>query len=472
MNKTKILIVGGTFDREGGRSSGLVRSIIEGLHYTNAFDIAAVNGGTVSELHDEILPFVTDYQIVFWFANVSNDEVKLRDVKAINPKVILVTSKRNDNNKYTFAELISRSLAIKANLTVEFSRQDDKFNMMLFDPLGNVFYDGLEVADLCAAMAERLKKLITFTRVPTIQETELERPEVPNESEFFNFAHSCADIFHNLIQPAKGTERFLGNMSFRCQNGFPSFRGENGIIFVSKRNVDKSDIEAESFVPTFLDENTNVKYFGDNKPSVDTPVQLRLYKLFPWANYMLHAHCYVDTDGIPGAMMLRTNNPVPCGALEEVQEIFKIIPKLITDVEGTVHMFNKNAPRLLAINLVGHGCILIAKDVEILKELQKHRDNCFIKRPMPETAGDYEIARLTRYDLSPWTKEQLVDLLDDYPNLLEMPEVELNKLATDLFREAQGYIERGTSLENDSNAIIAYSLAKYRNVKPADSNKF
>lgn len=37
-----------------------------------------------------------------------------------------------------------------------------------------------------------------------------------------------------------------------------------------------------------------------------------------------------------------------------------------------------------AINLAGHGCILIAKDVEILKELQKHRDNCFIARQMPE----------------------------------------------------------------------------------------
>ena len=381
MTKTKILIVGGTFDREGGSSSGLVRSIIEGLHYTNAFDIAAVNGGTVSELHDEILPFVTDYQIVFWFANVSNDEVKLRDVKAINPKVILVTSKRNDDNKYTFAELISRSLAIKANLTIEFSKQDDKFNMMLFDPLGNVFYDGLEVTNLCTAMTERLKKLITFTRVPTIQETELERPEVPNESEFFNFAHSCADIFHNLIRPARGTERFLGNMSFRCQNGFPSFRGDNGIIYVSRRNVDKSDIGATSFVPTYLDDTNTVRYFGENKPSVDTPVQLRLYKYFPWANYMIHAHCYVDTSEILYALPARTINPVPCGALEEVEEIVNAYVKSSAILWEPWH---KEPPRLLAINLVGHGCILIAKDIEILKELQKHKDNCFVQRPTPE----------------------------------------------------------------------------------------
>lgn len=378
--KTKILIVGGTFDREEGRSSGLVRSIIECIHNTHEFDIAAVNGGTVSDLHDNILPTVTDYQVVLWFANVSNDEVKLRDVKAVNPKCILVTSKRNDGGRYTFAELISKALAIKANLTIEFSKDPDGlFNMMLFDPLGNVFYNGFMVSDMCAAMTTRIKQLLTFTRVPTIQDTEHEVPEVPEETEFFDFAHSCADIFHNLIRPAKGTERFLGNMSFRCQNGFPSFRGEDGIIYVSRRNVDKSDINAASFVPTYLDEENNTRYFGEAKPSVDTPVQLRLYKFFPWANYMLHAHCYVDTTVVgPDAVRLQTFNPVPCGALEETTEIYKAIP-------GTIAYLNNNPPRLLAINLVGHGCILIARDVAILKELQKYKDNCFVARPTPET---------------------------------------------------------------------------------------
>ena len=379
--KTKVLIVGGTFDNDGGRPSGLINSIIEGIHYTNEFDIAAVNGGTVFDLHDNILPTVTDYQVVLWFANVSNDEVKLRDVKAINPKVILITSKRNDDGKYTFAELISRALAIKANLTIEFSKDPDGlFNMMLFDPLGNVFYDGFVVSDMCVAMTNRIKQLLTFTRVPSIQDTEHEVPEIPEETEFFDFAHSCADIFHNLIRPAKGTERFLGNMSFRCQNGFPSFRGEDGVIYVSRRNVDKSDINVTSFVPTYLDDTETVRYFGVNKPSVDTPVQLRLYKLFPWANYMIHAHCYVDTAGMSDAILCTTKLPVPCGALEEVEEIlaaYVTVGFFLTD-EVSV------PPRLLAVNLAGHGCILIARDVAILKELQKHKDNCFVARPTPE----------------------------------------------------------------------------------------
>jgi hypothetical protein len=375
----KVLFVGGTFDTEGGRPSKLIDSMYKEIAGTSGYEVTLYNGGQVADLRNNIFPSVVEYKVVLWFANVSNDEDKLRDVKALNPKAILITSKRNDNNKYTFAELISRALAIKANLTIEFSKEEDKlFNMMLFDPLGNVFYDGFDVAELCDRLLCRTNQLLHFTRVPTVQEVLPPVPEVPKETEFFEFAHNCADIFHNLIRPAKGTERFLGNMSFRCQNGFPSFRGENGIIYVSRRNVDKSDIKAASFVPVYLDEWNTTKYYGENKPSVDTPVQLRLYKLFPWANYMLHAHCYVDTTGIPDTLMLRTLSPVPCGALEEVGEIYQVIPG------DSISDFNEQAPRLLVINLRGHGCILIAKDVEIFKELQKHKDNCFVQRTMPE----------------------------------------------------------------------------------------
>jgi hypothetical protein len=99
---------------------------------------------------------------------------------------------------------------------------------------------------------------------------------------------------------------------------------------------------------------------------------------------MLHAHCYVDTTGIQNTQMLSTTSPVPCGALEEVTEIYNIIPRTINDMPGTVQLFNKNAPGLLAINLKGHGCILIAKDVDILSELQKCKNNCFVQRPIPE----------------------------------------------------------------------------------------
>lgn len=370
----KLLFVGGNFDKENGRPSRLIEKIYLELLKYPALKTALRNGGNIKELHNEILPSVIDYDIVMWFANVSNDEIKIRDVKAINPKTILINSKRNDNNKYTFSELISKSLSVKANLTIEFSKEDRAFNMMLFDPLGNVFYNGVEYEKMASALISRTLELLRFTRVPSFRNTESQAPKVPAETDFFNFAHECAEIFHNLIRPSKGTERFLGNMSFRCQNGFPSFRGDNGIIYVSRRNVEKSNIDENSFVPTYLDANESVWYFGEHKPSVDTPIQLRLYKLFPWANYMLHAHCFVDVAPQPNIMVYSTAHPIPCGALEEVSEIIETV----SDIQA----INNNPPNLIAINLAGHGCILIASDISAFNHL-KGNNNSFIEREIP-----------------------------------------------------------------------------------------
>ena len=371
----KILIVGGNFD-ETGRPSGLISKITSHLikiSKEKGFYLEFFNGGTFDFLKDSVLPSVKSYDIVLWGANVPNEYEKIRNVKEINPKAILVSTKRN-NNEYGFAELVSRALAQKSNLVLEFNKIEDLFKMRIFDPLGNVYYDGFEVEEMAEALMDRALKLTTFTRIPSIQESG-EAPAVPDEEEFFAFARECSDIFHNLIKPAENTQRFLGNMSFRCQNGFPSFK-KDGIIYVSRRNVDKRFIEASSFVPTFKGEDGSVRYYGDNKPSVDTPVQHRLYELFPEANYMIHAHCYFDY-----TKALCTTNPVPCGAIEEVEEIVKTVKKnnLTFDDNG-----------LLAINLRGHGCILFAKDVKTFTNLISKKDNSFVKRVLPEYCGRRE----------------------------------------------------------------------------------
>ena len=141
--------------------------------------------------------------------------------------------------------------------------------------------------------------------------------------------------------------------------------------------LNKSDINEKSFVPTYLDENETVKYFGEAKPSVDTPVQLRLYNIFPWANYMLHAHCFTAIDcNTEGFAMYKTKHPVPCGAIEEVAEI--------CDAIGDVEELNCSNPRLVAINLVGHGCILMANNVAAFEELSYEKDKSFVARKMPE----------------------------------------------------------------------------------------
>ena len=379
MSKKRVLIVGGTFDAEGGKPSGLINKIYIEAIKRNDIDITYYNGGYVSYLHNNIIERCKENDITLWMPNVSNTEEKVRNIKEINPKTILISSKRNDDNKYSFAELISRALAMKSNLVIEFSKvSDKKFNMMVFDPLGNEFFKGTNIEKMVKALFDRAIKLTTFTRKPTFKVENAESiPTVPDEEEFFKFARGCSDIFHNLINPSKGTTRFLGNMSFRCQNGFPSFRGENGLIFVSKRNVDKSEITKESFVPCYLNENDDVMYYGDNKPSVDTPIQLRLYKMYPWMNFMIHAHCYVDTPyNVFNARNSFTYNPVPCGALEEVDEIAWTIGNEVGDEEEPADF--------IAVNLIGHGCLLMAKDVSTFTKLMEHKNNCFVKRPMPE----------------------------------------------------------------------------------------
>ena len=366
----KMLVVGGTYDSVCGKPSGIVDQIGSLLSSTCLFKTAVFNGGTLQELRETIYPLIESHSVILWMPNVSNAEEKVRDVKRINPKAILVSSKRNDNEKYSFPELISRALEMKANLTIEFSQQaDGRFRMQLFDPLGNLYYKGLETAEMCEALVLRLCELQEFTRVPTFpalnQPAEDYAAQV--DPRFCEFARGCADIFHNLIAPAKDTKRFLGNLSFRCQNGFPSFRGGNGLIYVSRRNVNKGEIGPEYFVPTFLSDTNHACYYGEHKPSVDTPVQLRLYKRLPQFNYMLHAHCYFD-----GAPM--TTKRIPCGAIEEVDEILNIVER--SDPKAD----------LLAVNLLGHGCLLLSKTLEALLSLENEPQKGFVARTMPDAA--------------------------------------------------------------------------------------
>lgn len=146
----KILFVGGTFNNDlndkglYGKKSGLVNKFYNNFK-NKSFEIKCVNGGKYDELKC-LLKESSNYDYVFWWANVDNTFEKIRNVKEISPKVMLISSKRNDNNKYSFQELVQRSLAAKANLTFEFSRKESSlFNIRLFDPLGSVWYNGTEI---------------------------------------------------------------------------------------------------------------------------------------------------------------------------------------------------------------------------------------------------------------------------------------------------------------------------------------
>ena len=135
----KILIVGGTWtvapsrENESERSSSIVGFVYAatrlylaekaGINSCDVEDVTMYNGGCYYDL-EKILNTTSKYDIVFWWPNVTDNSLpKIRDVKEVAPHVMLVTSKRNDNDKYSFMELTQRALASKSNLVFEFKNR-------------------------------------------------------------------------------------------------------------------------------------------------------------------------------------------------------------------------------------------------------------------------------------------------------------------------------------------------------------
>lgn len=368
----KILIVGGTFDDNGGKASGLISKLAEALTSVDRV-ITVWNGGKFDVLN-EILDETAQYDYVFWFANVDNTKEKIRDVKAVAPHCLLVTSKRNDfvgdKKKYDLEELLQRALAIKANLCFEFCKVGEKvFNIRIFDPLGCVWYDGTDLKEAADAAVKRLDYLASVTRKASVNEDDVPAFEFNDaDRKFLDIIKSSAETFHKLMCLPPDVKRFVGNASLRfktptrCMNGFPAIRKEDYVL-ISRRNVDKTGISEKDFVICHLDDAGNTVYRGMNKPSVDSPVQLRLFKALPNIDYILHGHVYVKNAII-------TDKAIPCGAVEEVDTV-------LVAIERGYDTYDKD---FYVINLKGHGCLIMA-NADTLDRMNMAE---FYTRPLPE----------------------------------------------------------------------------------------
>ena len=98
--KDKILFVGGTWNLNGDRSFKVIDKFRKYLDNAGFY-----NGVNYNELNT-ILQITINHDTVIWLANVANGLPKIRNVKEINYKMMLVSSKINDNNKYTFQGLL------------------------------------------------------------------------------------------------------------------------------------------------------------------------------------------------------------------------------------------------------------------------------------------------------------------------------------------------------------------------------
>lgn len=142
----------------------------------------------------------------------------------------------------------------------------------------------------------------------------------------------------------------------------------------SKRNINKKFITLDNFVPVYMD-GDKLMYCGSDKPSVDTPVQVRLYNELPNIHYMLHSHCYIHDAEF-------TTTAIPCGAIEEFDEVMKII--------------NANGLRdsdLIKINLLGHGSILMWNNMsQFHTNIEDSIPVLYYKRQLPEYISGYRKA--------------------------------------------------------------------------------
>lgn len=73
--------------------------------------------------------------------------------------------------------------------------------------------------------------------------------------------------------------------------------------------------------------------------------------------------------------------------------------------------------------------------------------------------------RLANFDLSQFTKDDLMYLFEEYPTLFDMSEAELIKLANSLYEEARLLSARAGTRQNEAHAVAQYVQAKYRNTK-------
>ena len=362
----RVLVVGGRFDQDKGKPSGYVAKMADALLelFPKECEWTIGNGGPVSAL-DWYFQFkgdrmnICDYDVIFWWIDVDNEMPKVvRLIKQCHPKCILVTSKRNFDGVYGYMHLFAHALSNKSNLLVEFTRAGLHHAATILDPLGNCFLmKEADIHKVAEVLADRVMLLACYTRISSERVGYAMENIAPisDEREFFSVAREYAEKFHLLIHTAT-QERFMGNLSFRCENGFPSYRGKH-LVFVSKRNLDKRDIDTNGFVPVYTTDLAKVYYEGDDKPSVDTPVQLVLYQHYPNIRYMLHSHCYLRD--VPF-----TNSVIPCGALEEAEDILAMFPD--RNVRG------------FRVNLLGHGSIVAGVSVEDFEDLP------YYARPVPE----------------------------------------------------------------------------------------
>jgi long-subunit acyl-CoA synthetase (AMP-forming)/HEAT repeat protein/dienelactone hydrolase len=388
------IIIGGIFDQQGGKP---VKWIDE-LKASLSPNIGVINGGSTAKLNQIVEDVLRKHEVIIWFPQLPAEAKHMTSrIKELYPYRTLITAVFNWDKTRKFQEMVNEALGLRSNLWVEFLGREEEPRAILRDPLSNEYADARTLPELAQKIIERLSALDKFTRQGSRSlGSKIQAQPNPMLEKFFEIVRRNGVEFHRLVHPEQGVNRFLGNASFRGSSIFSDPKLSD-LIFVSQRNVDKRLLGLNTFVPVLLSSSREEKiaYYGDTKPSVDSPIQVRLYEIFPKVNFMLHAHVYVD--GAPF-----TGKFCPCGSLEEIEEIIKTVGQ-------------DTAKTNFAVNLLGHGCLIFSDNPQYFEKTIK-----FHARPIPEhlnTDGSRsQGTRLAGEKVWPNLKDQISFTGDDASN--------------------------------------------------------
>lgn len=321
----KTLIVGG--DTTVGNNSNIINKIAQ---YIDG-PITIFNG---------VLPTtpILNQDLILWMPHIDNEESKNYPKKKQGS--VLICSKVMREG-YTHIDSISRIFKMGANAVIEIYKVGfNKYEFELRDALNNRW--GERTDDL-EDLVSFIDEFYTWTKGSirkSLNHSIFLEPQLVNIPEVKEFLKVNEKLSLKVADHCGN--RFFGNYSTRCTSLFPNIKARYDWYFFSGRNTSKQVIDIDDMVGCTIE-----AYVGNNKPSVDAPIQLEIYKQFPNLKYMIHGHAHIKD-------RVMTQNYFPCGDLREVDEVVKLIDRGIRQ-----------------INLKNHGFLFVA---ESLDEIKKYAD--------------------------------------------------------------------------------------------------
>jgi hypothetical protein len=415
----RALIVGGVFtpmDKQPTKtsSSTIVDTLHEKLRDLYHYRCDSMPNGTLEALksattnYSAPTPFsVPHSDLIIWMPVVDNDENTVYPKKKQGATLIVskvmrpeVTDTDLNNNEViitpatTTMDAISRIFKFHANAVITIDTSVPKqYTFTLIDALGNQW--GKPTTDL-TELTDNIHRFHEWNHHSVRRSITMPRDTNPVEID------TLIEVTKQLSQECTKVQgRYFGNCSTRCQS-------LSYLILVSKRNINKTFLTADDLVPVMLNVLGHTICFDNDKPSVDTPIQVRLYDIFPRHNFYIHGHAYVED--APS-----TKEYYPCGDVREVESIHKLImthPKLDADA-GVMNLRNHGfflyADSLTNLQLLANSIKFTAKPLNEAIDLDA------INNSLPKT--DELVVKEVSVSMSDWdrvTKDANIKTQDPY----------------------------------------------------------